>query len=139
MGKVTLQMGAIFFTLAGQGLMSTVHCVNTCFVLNVYRTCLGDCRQSKYETPFSSLARKSVSLFGPKFSCAILGWMLCVGRARHPGPTKKPHANGDLHIGIKVLNVCGWLTHGDAALVTDSDFLLIAENRNECAALHGKI
>ena len=46
--------------------------------------------------------------------------MLCFGRARHPGPSNKPFANG-----IEVLNVGGWLTHVDSAVETDCDFLLI--------------
>ena len=74
--------------------------------------------------------------------------MLCVGCAQHPGPTGKPSDKRDLakHVGIGVLNVGVWLIHGDAALESDSDFLLITEtrlitsrSRNECAKLCGKI
>ena len=51
--------------------------------------------------------------------------MLCTGRARHPGPTKKPYATGDFarHVGVEVLNVGGCSTHGDSAVETDCDFL----------------
>ena len=73
--------------------------------------------------------------------------MLCVGRVRHPGPTKKPYAKGVLarHVGIEVLNVGGWLTRGDSAMETDSGFLLVAatglipaRSRNEGAKLRTK-
>ena len=37
-------------------------------------------------------------------------WHLWIGRARHPVPTSLPQ-----HVGIEVLNVGGWLTHGDLA------------------------
>ena len=67
---------------------------------------------------------------------------------RHPGPTKKPHAEEDLarHMGIEVQNVGGWLTHGDSAVETDCDFLFITEtrliparSRNEALQLDSKI
>ena len=41
---------------------------------------------------------------------------LWFGRARHPGP-------GALSFAVEVLNVGGWLTHGDLALDTKVDFL----------------
>ena len=55
----------------------------------------------------------------------ILGqvaWHLWVGRAKHPGPFD----GGTL--GIEVFNVAGWLTHGDYALDTAADFLVICEH-----------
>ena len=47
----------------------------------------------------------------------VVVWMLFIDRARHPSPTGKPHAEGDSakHVGIEVLNIGCWLTHGDAA------------------------
>ena len=33
------------------------------------------------------------------------------------------------HLGIEVLNVGGWLTHGDLALDTSVDFLAVVEHR----------
>ena len=38
-------------------------------------------------------------------------WHLWIGRARHPGPTSLLP-----HVGVEVLDVGGWLTHGDLAL-----------------------
>ena len=49
---------------------------------------------------------------------------LWIGRARHPGPSSTPS-----HLGIEVLNVGGWLTHGDLALDTGVDFLAVVEHR----------
>ena len=46
--------------------------------------------------------------------------MLWLGRARHPGPGS---------VGIEVLNVGGWLTNGDFAVDTGSDFLCVTEHR----------
>ena len=37
----------------------------------------------------------------------LVSWHLWIGRARHPGPSSIPS-----HLGIEVLNVAGWLTHG---------------------------
>ena len=143
MTNITLQRGVSFFTLAGQ-CMSILHSVNTCLAFQGYGTFGESCRHRSHP------ARESVFFFGTKSLVRfweLVVWMLCIGRARHPGPTKKPHANGDLgrRIGIEVLNVGGWLTHGDAALETDCDFLLITETRliparytNECAQLRKK-
>ena len=46
------------------------------------------------------------------------------GRARHPGPPSLP-----CHVGVEFLNVGGWLTHGDFALVVGVDFLAVVEHR----------
>ena len=51
-------------------------------------------------------------------------WHLWIGRARHPGPS-----SNSPHLGIEVLNVGGWLTHGDLALDTGVDFLAVVEHR----------
>ena len=66
--------------------------------------------------------------------------MLWIGRAWHPGPTSLPS-----HLGVEVLNVGGWLTHGDLALGAGVDFLAIAEHRLiparvriECSRLRGE-
>ena len=54
----------------------------------------------------------------------LVFWHLWIGRARHPGPSSTSH-----HLGIEVLNVGGWLTHGDLALDTSVDFLAVVEHR----------
>ena len=51
-------------------------------------------------------------------------WHLWIRRARHPGPSSTSS-----HLGIEVLNVGGWLTHGDLALDTSVDFLAVVEHR----------
>ena len=105
------------------------------------------CRQSLHETSFSSPARNSVFLCGTNSREQFWGLVLCIGRACHPGPTKKPSAGRDLarHVGVEVLNVGGWLTHGDSAVETDCDFLVISDTRliparskNEAAKLRRK-
>ena len=50
-------------------------------------------------------------------------WNLWIGKARHPGPASLPR-----HGGVEVLNVGGWLTHGDLALEVDVDFLAVVEH-----------
>ena len=50
-------------------------------------------------------------------------WLLWVGRARHPGPI------GGGALSLEALNVGVWLTHGDTALETSSDFLAVSEHR----------
>ena len=50
---------------------------------------------------------------------ASLDW-----EARHPGPTSPAP-----HLGVEVLNVGGWLTHGDLALGARVDFLAVVEHR----------
>ena len=50
--------------------------------------------------------------------------ILWIGRARHPGPSST-----NPRLGIEVLNVGGWLTHGDLALDTGVDFLAVVEHR----------
>ena len=50
-------------------------------------------------------------------------WHMWVGRAKHPGPF------GGGTLGIEVFNVGGWLTHGDYALDTAADLLVICEHR----------
>ena len=54
----------------------------------------------------------------------LVFWHLWIGRARHPGPSSTSP-----HLGIEVLNVGGWLTHGDLALDTCVDFLAVVEHR----------
>ena len=60
-------------------------------------------------------------------------WHLWVGRARHPGPTSLPR-----YVGVEVLNVGSWLTHGALALEVDVDFLAVAEHRLIPAGVSGQ-
>ena len=64
-----------------------------------------------------------VGILGRGFG-GLVFWHLWIGRARHPGPNSTP-----LHIGVEVLNVGGWLTHGDLALDARVDFLAVVEHR----------
>ena len=50
--------------------------------------------------------------------------MCGLGGPGTPGPTSLPQ-----HVGIEVLNVGGWLTHGDLALEVGVDFLAVVEHR----------
>ena len=52
--------------------------------------------------------------------------MLFFGRARHPGPCIPL---GPPRIGIKFLNVVGWLAEGDLALESQAHFVAVAEHR----------
>ena len=61
------------------------------------------------------------------FSGRVILWMLHVGRARHPGPGPRVFTPGQLS--IEFVNVGGWLTHGDMALVSCAQFLAVAEHR----------
>ena len=84
----------------------------------------GKYRQTNGKTSFSPFR---VFLFSrnsrERFWCLVF-WHLWIGRARHPGPSFTSH-----HLGIEVLNVGGWLTHGDLALDTGVDFLAVVEHR----------
>ena len=71
----------------------------------------------------TSLSPSSVFLVSShslKFYWGCLVWHLWLGRARHPGPGS---------VGIEVFNVGGWLTNGDFAADTSSDFLCVTEHR----------
>ena len=83
-----------------------------------------NCRQKQRETSFSPLW---VFLFSRNSREKFLGLILrffWIGRTRHPGPTSLPQ-----HVGVEVLTVGGWLTHGDLAFEAQVDFLAIVEHR----------
>ena len=58
--------------------------------------------------------KKSLSFFW-----GLILWMLCIGRARHPGPCTSFHPSG---FSIEFLNVGGWLSRGDLALESSAHF-----------------
>ena len=53
--------------------------------------------------------------------------MLHIGRARHPGPGRRPFISGQLS--IEFANIGGWLTYGDLAMDSCAQFLAVAEHR----------
>ena len=104
----------------------------------------GEAREEEGEAGKDNMRPRSPLLLAKVFSFSertflsdsgVLWSGCCVLVARHPGPTGKPPVNGDLakRVWIEVLIVGGWLTHGDAALGSDGDFL--ARSRNECHKL----
>ena len=64
------------------------------------------------------------------FNPLALVW---IGRAKHPGPAPLSR-----HVSVEVLNVGGWLTHGDLALEVDVDFLAVVEHRLIPARVRGE-
>ena len=54
----------------------------------------------------------------------LVFWHLWIGRAWHPGPN-----SSSPHLGVEILNVGGWLTHGDLALDARVDSLAVVEHR----------
>ena len=82
------------------------------------------CRQKHGKTSFSPFrvflfCRNSRVLFW-----GLVLWHLWIRRAKHPGP-----ASPSQHFGLEGFNVGGWLTHGDLALETRVDFLVVVEHR----------
>ena len=93
----------------------------------------GKCRQTNGKTSFSP---SRVFLFSRNSRKRFLGlvfWHFWIGRARHPGPS-----SNSPQLGIEVLNVGGWLTHGDLALDTNVDFLAVVEHRLIPARVRGE-
>ena len=116
------------------------HGNDECMVFWVIGALRRNCRQKQRETSFSPLR---VFLFSRNSRVRFWGlvlWHLWIGRARHPGPSSIPP-----HLGVEVLNVGGWLTHGDLALEAGVDFLAVVEHRliparvrSEWSRLRGK-
>ena len=52
-------------------------------------------------------------------------WILRIGEARNPGPCSPP----SIKFSIECVNVGGWLSNGDYALESTSDFLAVVEHR----------
>ena len=101
----------------------SLHTNNACMVFWVQGASRRNCRQKQGETSFSpnkvflSSRNSRVRFWG------LVLWYLWIGRANHPGPGS-PH-----HLAVEVLNVGGWLTHGDLALDAKLDFLAVTERR----------
>ena len=83
-----------------------------------------NCRQTYGKTSFSPFRVFLFSRNSRERFWGLVLWHLLIGRARHPGPSSTSP-----HLGIEVLNVGGWLTHGDLALDTGVDFLAVVEHR----------
>ena len=56
-------------------------------------------------------------------------WMLRIGRARHPGPSKGFFFFSPGQLSVEFVNVGGWLTNGDLASDSCAQFLAVAEHR----------
>ena len=82
------------------------------------------CRLKYGETSFFSFQGLSVSRNSEAWFWGLIYWYLWIGRARHLGLPSLPR-----HVGVEVLNVGGWLTHGDLALEVDVDFLAVVQHR----------
>ena len=65
------------------------------------------CRQIYGETSFFPFRVFLFSRNSRERFWGLVFWHLWIGRARHPGPSSTSP-----HLGIEVLNVGGWLTHG---------------------------
>ena len=103
----------------------SLHCNDACMVYWITGASRRICRRTEYKTSFSPFR---VFLFSRNSRIRFWGlvfWLLWIGRARHPGPSSIPP-----HLGIEVLNVGRWLTHGDLALDTGVDFLAAVEHRS---------
>ena len=97
---------------------------DACMVYSVKGALRRNCRRTEYKTSFSP---SCVFLFSRNLTKNFWGlilWHLWIGRARHPGPPS--HVR---HGGVEFHNVGGWLTHGDLAIRTGVDFLVVAEHR----------
>ena len=66
-----------------------------------------NCRHKQCKTSFSPFRVFLCSRNSRVRFWGLVFWHLRIGRARHPGPSSIPS-----HLGIEVLNVGGWLTHG---------------------------
>ena len=60
------------------------------------------------------------------FFWGVVVWMLHIGRARHPGPGRRPFIPCQLY--IEFANIGGWLTYGDLAMDSCAQFLAVAEH-----------
>ena len=103
--------------------MLSLHSYDACIVFWVQGASWINCRQKQGNTSFSPnevflFSRNSKERFG-----SLVLWYLWIGRAKHPVP------GPPCHLAIEVLNVGGWLTHGDLAVDVGVDFLAVAEHR----------
>ena len=114
-GKVMLYM------LALVGLPS-LRARDACMVCGINGASRRNCKQKQYKTTFSPLFVFLLSRISGFLWSGLVLWHLWIGRARHPGP-------GSVPFHIEVLNVGGWLTHGDFSLGAEVGFLAVVEHR----------
>ena len=96
---------------------------NACMVSRVTRASRRNCRLTDGKTSFSSNNVFLISRNPLKRFWGLVSWYLWIGRAKNPGP------DSSQHLSVEVLNVGGWLSHGDLALDTEVDFLAVTEHR----------
>ena len=117
----------------------SLHGDDACMVYWITGAFRRKCRQTKRETSFSPFRVFLFNRNSRERFWGLVFWHLWIGRARHPGPNSTPP-----HLGVEVLNVGGWLTHGDLALDARVDFpaveyrLIPARVRCEWSRLRSK-
>ena len=110
------------YMLVGQ---PSLHGSYACMVYWAKGALRRNCRHKQCKTSCSLFRVFQFVAIPGKGSGGLVFWHLWIGRARHPGPSSVPS-----HLGVdEVLNVGGWLTHGDLALDTGVDFLAVVEHR----------
>ena len=121
LGHVFIKGKPYMLALAGR---PSLHGDYACMVYLTKGAPRGNCRQTNGKTSFSPFGVFLFSRNSRERFWGLVFWHLWIGRARHPGPSSNLP-----HLGIEVLNVGGWLTHGDLALDTGVDFLAVVEHR----------
>ena len=117
--------GFLFFKLYMLALMRrpSLSSYDACTVYQDKGASRRNCRQKECETSFSPKSVFLLSRNPVKRFWGLVLWYLWIGRARNPGP------GSFRNLSVEVLNVGGWLTHGDFALNSEVDFLAITEHR----------
>ena len=101
----------------------SLHSCDACMVYQVHWAFRRDCRQKHGKTSFSPRKVFLFSRNSVKWFWGLILWYSWIGRDKNPGPGS-PH-----HLAVEVLNVGGWLAHGDLALDAGLDFLEVTEHR----------
>ena len=60
-----------------------------------------------------------------KLFWGVRAWMQSIGRSRHPGPEIPHHAP---QMSVEFLDLGGWLSHNGLALVSQAQFLAVADH-----------